>query len=260
MMTMTTAFYTHKNLFFLFLFFRRKYGGTGLGLSICLQLVQLMAGSINVSSAPGKGSNFYFTVQVSKLRHQASRSIRSDTYEEQRQMLKCISQIRVLAISKYAATITMIRHLLPGIYIDGVLHIDEFQKLASQNSYDVIIVGLFMNPETTKVPRSWLEDASKINPKGLIIIMNYPAGGMNQKSRWIEPVASQQLECKAVRIAVPLRRAKLVRTIAEMLDKKIPANYPKAVKPKPASLITDEERARYSNLNILIAEGNSVYI
>lgn len=38
----------------------RKYGGSGLGLSICKQLVEIMGGTLHVSSKEGVGSHFYF--------------------------------------------------------------------------------------------------------------------------------------------------------------------------------------------------------
>ncbi|HMD87586.1 MAG TPA: GAF domain-containing protein [Anaerolineaceae bacterium] len=46
----------------------RKTGGTGLGLSICKSLIDMHAGKIGLlSSEPGKGSTFFFTVPIPKL-------------------------------------------------------------------------------------------------------------------------------------------------------------------------------------------------
>ena len=44
----------------------RKYGGTGLGLSISKQLVELMGSELKVKSEKGKGSEFYFTLDLPK--------------------------------------------------------------------------------------------------------------------------------------------------------------------------------------------------
>ena len=45
----------------------RQYGGTGLGLAISQQLTEMMGGHIEVSSEPGIGSNFHFTLEFESV-------------------------------------------------------------------------------------------------------------------------------------------------------------------------------------------------
>jgi signal transduction histidine kinase len=47
--------------------YQRKYGGAGLGLALAKQLVELMGGTIDFESQPGKGSRFWFDLPLTRV-------------------------------------------------------------------------------------------------------------------------------------------------------------------------------------------------
>ena len=70
----------------------RRFGGTGLGLAISKQIVQLMHGVIGVTSAPGQGSTFWFSVKLEKQSRPAKEAALVPALPKE------LSGLRILAI------------------------------------------------------------------------------------------------------------------------------------------------------------------
>ena len=75
----------------------RRYGGTGLGLSISQQLVQLMGGTISVSSEAGRGSEFVVSVPLQLARRQRSEDADADA--------GLLAGLRVLLVDDHVPTL-----------------------------------------------------------------------------------------------------------------------------------------------------------
>jgi PAS domain S-box-containing protein len=83
----------------------RKFGGTGLGLAISKRLIGLMGGDIGLTSEPGRGSTFWFTVRLAKGEAAPPAPRRSDA----------LPGLRALVVDDNATNRMVLTHNLAGL-------------------------------------------------------------------------------------------------------------------------------------------------
>jgi signal transduction histidine kinase/ActR/RegA family two-component response regulator len=151
----------------------RKYGGTGLGLAISKQLIELMQGSITVSSQMGKGSTFTILLPVKLGKEKPN--VTSPLLPIIPQM--DFSKLRILLTEDNAVNQLIISALIKQLGIDiQIAHNGEeaFTIISQQHAqFDVILMNCEMpildGLTATKRIRTW-EKSLKLTPIPIIAL------------------------------------------------------------------------------------------
>jgi len=140
----------------------RKYGGTGLGLSIVKQLVTMFGSEIKVESALGKGTCFYFDIELELA---AVLQAQVETGEND---YRALSELRILVAEDNSMNIFFMRQLFKKWNINAsmVENGKEVLDALTISNYDVILMDMHMpvmdGIEATKAVRL-LTDPIKAN-------------------------------------------------------------------------------------------------
>jgi two-component system sensor histidine kinase/response regulator len=118
----------------------RRFGGSGLGLAISRQLVELMGGSIGVTSRLGLGSVFWFEVPLAPARHDILAAITSDA------IIRSNHPLRVLLAEDNSINQKLIRAILSsaGHLIEIVGNGAAAVEAVRTGLYDVVLMDVQM--------------------------------------------------------------------------------------------------------------------
>ena len=117
----------------------RNYGGTGLGLTISKELVALMGGELKVESSIGKGSKFYFTLELPFGEE-------NDVGGDDPKLLPNLRGMRILVADDSPVNRRIARSFLERwqAVVDEADNGKEVLELFSANAYDLLLLDLHM--------------------------------------------------------------------------------------------------------------------
>jgi len=212
----------------------RKFGGTGLGLSITTKLVRMMEGEIGVSSEPGKGSRFWFSLPMEAIAYLEAPPER------------LLDQVRVLIVDDSASSRKVLGALIEplGATVQmassgaGAMSLIETMSAEKEMPFDLLLVDAKMAaPDGFDVARFALR-----LPRPPMIVMMLGSSHLHSSAAECRRIGINQYVVK------PVNETELTYALHRLLNHD--ENY--------SAPVPQVSEKKSSALNVLLAEDNLV--
>jgi two-component system sensor histidine kinase/response regulator len=226
----------------------RKFGGTGLGLAMARQLVTLMEGQIGVESEPGKGSTFWFTVQLQK---QAGDATSPELYRRD------LSDLRVLAVDGNDTNRRILSHQLgawrikAGSAASGQEALGKLRTAAEAGQpYHLALLDVQMPEMNGLTLARAIKDDPALAGTRLIVLTCF--------GKTFSPAELKAAGIEAY-LVKPVKQSRLFDCMTDAMDRvSVQINPPKTAVASASNAVPLEASQKLEKVRILLAEDNIV--
>jgi PAS domain S-box-containing protein len=218
----------------------RKYGGTGLGLTISSNLLEKMESKLELISEPGKGSTFFFELDL-RITDNSNDEITNNETEQQKASVNIMARATILIVEDNHVNMLLLKNvistIMPQASIIGAEDGLKALNLTKEITPDLIFMDLHM-PEMNGYDAT--KEIRKMENLNKVPIIAITAGLLKGEKETCFAVGMDYF------ISKPFSKENIVNVLNQFLATEIKQGIENLVEPTNSSIHWDYEEMRSS--------------